>query len=213
MHKPTVTIGNEDEEIMQAQKECNLNYALASSLLLMERNDCSIGGTGVGKGGSVVCDLNVLFEEIANLSYAGDPRMDIGGEDPAKVHKLVHSPGQSERFWNLYRYGLEELHSKGLIHVTNGTTSQKTLEYNPCDMSTRSALFSMLPPRLKQFPSSSNGSGELSQLQLARAITDIVKPAARDQSIKGALTAGIVRSVRYAGAKFAKGALRKFPLL
>jgi mitochondrial translocator assembly and maintenance protein 41 len=41
-----------------------------------------------------------LYSTIAGISYTGDPRMTIGGDDPRKVHNIVHS--QLANFRRLY---------------------------------------------------------------------------------------------------------------
>jgi mitochondrial translocator assembly and maintenance protein 41 len=41
-----------------------------------------------------------LYSTIAGISYMGDPRMTIGGDDPRKVHNIVH--GQLANFRRLY---------------------------------------------------------------------------------------------------------------
>lgn len=41
-----------------------------------------------------------LYSTIAGISYIGDPRMTIGGDDPRKVHNIVH--GQLANFRRLY---------------------------------------------------------------------------------------------------------------
>jgi mitochondrial translocator assembly and maintenance protein 41 len=41
-----------------------------------------------------------LYSTIAGISYIGDPRMSIGGDDPRKVHNIVH--GQLANFRRLY---------------------------------------------------------------------------------------------------------------
>jgi translocator assembly and maintenance protein 41 len=41
-----------------------------------------------------------LYSTVAGISYMGDPRMTIGGDDPRKVHNIVH--GQLANFRRLY---------------------------------------------------------------------------------------------------------------
>merc|ERR1712003_392127 len=64
--------------------------------------------------------LSILFQCIAGLSYIGDPRLDVGGEDPEKVKKLVHgNKGQLSRFQNLYYPSLERFAKDGLLKLEN----------------------------------------------------------------------------------------------
>ena len=43
-----------------------------------------------------------LWEKIAGLSYAGDPRMGLGAENPDKVKNIVRGPGALEGFREKY---------------------------------------------------------------------------------------------------------------
>ena len=213
MHKPTASLeGYIDERVLEAQ-EVNLDMALSASLLLLS-GDCgatahNLGDANPGDMGDPYSSfgLSKVFEIISGISYAGDPRMDVGGEDPDKVAKLVRSPGQMARFWDLYRPHLLRMEQAGLITVgmSGNTRAHKGyIEFNPSDSAFQTELLGHLPKRLR----TRSSSDAQTSMKLCRMMSDIVRPAARYQSFKGLLTAGIVRSARYASAKFAKGALR-----
>ncbi len=51
-----------------------------------------------------------LWEQIAGISYSGDPRMSVpGAENPEKVKNIVRGPGVLENFRRLYGAALEEV--------------------------------------------------------------------------------------------------------
>ena len=91
------------------------------------------------------------------------------------------------------------------------TYDRTNIEFDLRDNATRRILWKSLPQRVNK--GTCYGVGielpETSAQYLSKCLVDIVRPAARRQSLKGLLTAGLVRSVQYAGAKFAKGAFRK----
>ena len=162
--------------------------------------------------------------------------MKVGGEDPHKIQKLVQAPGQLGRFHALYRGStnvkanddgrdndsltrgisiLKPLERAGLINI--GTDG---LEWDPYDVAARSKLIEWLPNVAKKpllVPSTTTTSSNtvipnyLTQQQetLAKILTSIVAPAARNQSFKGLFTLGLRKSIRYASAKLSKGLFRK----
>jgi translocator assembly and maintenance protein 41 len=236
LHKPTLTIpiegslpGKYDDELIRQQQQraqyFNLQAAVATALLL-----------------SPLASHNVswlqFYSQIASLSYTGDFRMAVGGEDPHKIQKLVQTPGQLERFHVLYRDGVEnhptintnstsvlnELEGLGLLSIED-----QGLQWNPQDVSSRTQLIQQLPPRIQRLllePSTSTTSPQgsfnpvedhslLQRLQqqqqdtLAKTLTSIVAPAARNQSFKGIFTFGLRKSMIYAATKLSKGLFRK----
>ena len=205
MQKPTVTVDGLEEcdRIALAQKQ-NLDMALAASPLLL-------GGSFISERSAAqtlqTYPLTSLFEQIAGLSYVGDPRMDVGGEDPDKVSKLVRSDGQEGRFYDLYNQSMANLQKVGVLDVVGSTGVAIDLN----DDATRRHLWRSLPKRVNRLGTCYGVGIETRQKSaqyLSKCLVDIVRPAARRQSLKGVLTAGIVKSVQYAAAKFAKGAFR-----
>ena len=201
MQKPTVNVDGLEEcnRIALAQTQ-NLDMALAASLLLL----------GGRPNSAQTVDLTSLFEQIAGLSYAGDPRMDVGGEDPDKVSKLVRSNGQEGRFYDLYRQSMANLQQMGLMEVVRRDDNVRAIAIDLDDDATRRHLWKSLPNTVNQGTCYGVGveTRHASAQQLCKCLVNIVRPAARRQSLKGIVTAGIVKSVQYASAKFAKGALR-----
>lgn len=182
LHKPTLPITIPPEQLVEAQNQ-NLASAVAATLLLLPRAQ-----------GELI-DWPTFYSQIASLSYAGDFRMKVGGEDPRKISKLVEAPGQLERFKSMYQPMLKRLETDGILSQTSST-----LEWNRQDVSTRKYLLDMLPPKL---------NGDKGIDNLADILASIVAPAARNQSFKGIFTLGFRKSVKYAAAKLSKGLLRK----
>mmetsp|Transcript_14072 Transcript_14072/g.30568 ORF Transcript_14072/g.30568 Transcript_14072/m.30568 type:complete len:389 (-) Transcript_14072:53-1219(-) len=201
MHKPTVTVEGLEQcdHVATAQKQ-NLDMALAASLLLLGSDTAHMANE------NKTYELTTLYERIAGLSYVGDPRMDVGGEDPHKVSKLVRSDGQEDRFYSMYRDSMSDLAKLGVI-----TFDRSNIQIDLHDNATRRKLWKALPQRVNKGTCYGVGieQPETSADYLSKCLVNIVRPAARRQSIKGLLTAGLVRSFQYAGAKFAKGAFRK----
>jgi translocator assembly and maintenance protein 41 len=212
MHKPIVSIelsptsSNENikshrtNEIDDAQRT-NLLSAVSASLLL---HSCSYDE----EHPSSISTSN-LYNTIAGLSYSGDVRMQIGAEDPNKVNKLVETPGMLERWDEKYLDTISNLESMGLLSMVarNSSSISTNLETNLSDIGIRKQLVQNLPLRLRNHSDLIVGSQ--GSLILRQELVKIVAPAARSQSIKGFFTAGVVKSWRYAMAKFSKGVLRK----
>jgi mitochondrial translocator assembly and maintenance protein 41 len=188
LHKPTLPLIS-DDQVIDAQLNRNLPYALATSLLLLDEIQAT------EPSNKTTATLSTVFQSIAQISYSGDPRMDVGGEDPNKVHKLVHgNEGQMERFRLLYQPILDDFSQRGLLSYHNYNTSDDTaIEWDA------SLLRQILPPRFA------------TTTRLQPIISSIVRGAARTQSLKGILTAGVAKSAQYAMAKFSKGLLRQVP--
>ena len=184
LHKPTLPIISNDDSILQAQAK-NLNAATAAALLLSQEQD------------SNSLSWLSLYRQIAGLSYTGDFRMQVGGEDPQKLNKLVQAPGQLQRFHGLYRPVLESYETAGVL----SQSSESGIEWNAKDPSSISYLWEQLPPSLQTIGNNSDA--------LAKALAAIVAPAARNQSFKGVFTLGFRKSIQYASAKLSKGLLAK----
>jgi translocator assembly and maintenance protein 41 len=209
LHKPTLPLyTTNDDEILELQEGYNLKYAMSTALLLLSDKKDQIHRQQI--------DVTDIFESIASLSYIGDPRFAAGAEDPMKVKKLVHSVGQIDRFQTVYKHQYQSLEKMGIMSV-NGSV----VEMNLMDISTRKSLYERLPPRLqsemkylfdKAAPdlgtdSSPDNIEEISKI-LTKSIANIVAPPAKIQSMKGLLTAGVLKSAKYASAKLSKGALK-----
>jgi len=203
LHKPTLSIINDDDNLLRAQTK-NLRAATAAALLLSIQSEPT---------STVVVPWLSLYQQIAALSYTGDFRMQVGGEDPQKINKLVKAPGQLKRFHDLYRPILKSYENSGLLSVSYSSSNDGGgLEWNPKDASTISHLWQQLPKSLQDGRSAivaNSYNTETGYDYLAKALTAIVAPAARNQSFKGVFTLGFRKSIQYASAKLSKGLLSR----
>jgi translocator assembly and maintenance protein 41 len=152
-----------------------------------------------------------IFSTIAQLSYAGDFRMILGAEDENKVKKLVQSPGQYKRWVELYKPPLEFLRGKGILDFTEGSDDNTfTVKCDLQDFSTRRELVNDLPNAIQRKLHASVDKGSyVTGNMLSSELMKIVSHASRVQGIKGLLTAGISKSIKYSVAKLSKGIFRK----
>jgi translocator assembly and maintenance protein 41 len=125
-----------------------------------------------------------LYLAISRLSYEGDIRM-LFAEDPQKVENIVNN--NFEHFAALYRPVLEEKCAKKELQELENDT------------------FGILDSRgLLEFPDgvafSEGATLETVQLQLRGK----VRRASVVQSVKGLLSAGMGRSLKYVGRKISK---------
>jgi mitochondrial translocator assembly and maintenance protein 41 len=141
LHKPVVSIYNanddncsgscDDNAMMRrrahdfhaAQQDCNLPAALSTALLLdwSERQQESTTSTTRCRG--TVTEASI-YQQIASLSYRGDPRMAVAAEDPLKIQKLVWgSAGQWARVQALYRPAVQRLVEAGILSVSSSTAT------------------------------------------------------------------------------------------
>ena len=170
--------------------------------------------------------MSQLYNTIASLSYTGDFRMQTGAEDPNKVTKLVETPGMLDLWDDMYSDTLDSLQDMGLLsvvkrnqsderNITNNGNNGKQLEADFNDMAMRKQLVQLLPQRLhKQSNAIVGNACDLRSIHqgtsiLRQELAKIVSPAAKTQSMKGFITAGPIKSWKYALAKFAKGRLEK----
>jgi pseudouridine synthase len=196
LHKPTLPLVYPPlpDWFVQAQHQ-NLQSATAAALLLMMMS-------GSGKNDR---SWETFFRTIASLSYTGDFRMQVGGEDPQKLDKLVRAPGQLGRFQDMYRPSLQLLERDGTISID----PQHGIEWNVNDSATIKHFQSFLPESIQsRLPSISNVDGQImAAAALSRVLAATVAPAARHQSFKGIATLGFRKSLQYASAKLSKGLL------
>lgn len=219
MHKPIVSIElslNSNEKIT-SKRTNEIDYAQRTNLLSAVSASLLLHSSSYDEECNSSISTSKLYNTIAGLSYSGDIRMQIGAEDPNKVNKLVETQGMMERWDEKYLDTISHLQRVGLLSmvVNNSSSISTNLETNLSDMSIRKQLVQNLPLRLRSHSDLIVGSIDKPEsllqgsLILCQELAKIVAPAARSQSIKGFFTAGMVKSWRYAMAKFSKGVLRK----
>ena len=218
MHKPIVSIDlsstndrdglnaepksyDMKQEVEEAQR-INLLSAVSASLLLQPPMSTQI------------LPASHLYNTIASLSYTGDFRMQTGAEDPNKIKKLVETPGMMERWDEVYSETLRNMEKSGVLSMMPNDDTLRCIEISLLDRSTRKQLVKNLPRRLQKHSDLIVGADDTKSLHngsnvLRHELANIVSPAAKSQSMKGFLTAGVGKSWKYAVAKFAKGRLRK----
>jgi len=203
LHKPTLPVVANDNNLLEAQTK-NLRAATAAALLLWPSSSST---------NTAAVPWSSLYRQIAALSYTGDFRMQMGGEDPQKLDKLVQAPGQLQRFQDLYRPILKSYETSGLLSVSHSSSNNVGggLEWDSNDSSTISYLRQQLPQSLREDNTATAASNNrvIGHDALAKALEAIVAPAARNQSLKGVFTLGFRKSIQYASAKLSKGLLSR----
>ena len=242
LHKPTLPIlSTNDEELIVAQTK-NLNAAIAAALLLSSSSslwkNSSVSSSSTNNVNPTSAPPSLswssFYQTIASLSYTGDFRMQVGGEDPEKIRKLVDSPGQIQRFHSLYQPILLDSYQKvGVLStatsMVNGSSNNDNaniddvvgggggLEWDANDPATMAYIQKQLPrsvqERINNKRRTNKNSGgyhsDDASNVLATILAGIVAPAARNQSVKGIFTLGVRKSIKYANAKLAKGRRKK----
>lgn len=131
-----------------------------------------------------------LFLSIASLSYLGDPRVKLRGEDPNKVRNIVDN--QYDQFDKLYSPVISQYLSQ-MVQVTDVDGGISV------DVSKMPEMVSQLPEQFQRRMDSHLGRNVAEKAK--KAVEKTVASAALVQSAKGIITAGVLRSWRYAKAK------------
>ncbi|KAJ1914112.1 Mitochondrial translocator assembly and maintenance protein 41 [Mycoemilia scoparia] len=200
MHKPTLVI--RDDPFVRVCGQVNLANAIRVALLMLPKNFTE----------------QELFTTVAGISYTGDARMKVGGENPNKVDNIVS--GQLPIMKKFYSSIIEGLHN--LEYISDDILQQ---DISP---KARAAMFRKLPKSIYEnlviqyrraggyVPVGQVGQSE-SQVEVEMteaivkddrikefthsALKSIISTPAITQSIKGVLTAGFSKSYQYAMAK------------
>uniref|UniRef100_A0A0M3HNP5 Phosphatidate cytidylyltransferase, mitochondrial n=2 Tax=Ascaris TaxID=6251 RepID=A0A0M3HNP5_ASCLU len=192
LHKPIMHIVPPTEAIASALRE-NRTSAVQAALLLLPDT----------------FNLEQFFSQIVSLSYHGDFRM-FFGEDKKKIEKIVK--GSSQHLHDIYVPILES-DSRTLVRGFRveqdlGTASiYHRMQLLPCtvlERLQRAANRRDAKQRDIEEVTFSLAHRLDASHQLADAIQSIVAPAALQQTIKNALSAGFVRSTIYSCNKIAK---------
>ncbi|KAJ2162084.1 Mitochondrial translocator assembly and maintenance protein 41 [Coemansia sp. RSA 552] len=194
MQKPTLTLRR--DPLMRISKQVNLTHAVRAALLQLPKNFTE----------------EELFRAIAALSFSGDFRMKIGGENPRKVHNIVEA--QLPLFKSRYGSIIEGL--PNLEHIGQGLLQQdmspkaraamlRKMPNNFYDRLVRQGRKAgvKLPPGLGAETVNSEKLVQIERIGEAtrKAIESIVAWPALTQSAKGVLSSGIAKTVAYVRAK------------
>ncbi|XP_037087397.1 phosphatidate cytidylyltransferase, mitochondrial-like isoform X2 [Pollicipes pollicipes] len=193
LHKPCRVLLPPANDDLQTAMKLNLQSALHTALLLLPSHFTE----------------RELYTKITSLSYTGDFRMWVG-EDKNKVANIVD--GQVAEFCELYAPARESLSE--YMEVVEGAGRQ--------DVSPAARLYhlTMLPRELQVCLARRwNRDGRHRDVEdvlraaacdiyssgvIVRGLGDIVRMRNIAQSVKGVLTAGVVKSVRYSARKLVK---------
>ncbi|OWZ33143.1 mitochondrial matrix protein import protein [Cryptococcus neoformans c45] len=212
LHKPVLTLIPPPPSLSSALST-NSHSALSLALLLLPPSFTEDG----------------LWEQIAGLSYSGDPRMSVpGAENPEKVRNIVRGEGAREGFREVYGALLRGLgirwkgKDKGDKEGWEWKGNGEEMMVRPDGSKYLLSLTLSLPLSLRQslavhYPtlSSASASSEHSsrvsvvedskfRANLSEALRKIIHGPALRQSIKGLFTAGPVKSFWYSLAKIGK---------
>lgn len=203
LHKP-IHILKHNETIENAII-CNKEYAVRTALLLIPK----------------LFDEFDLFTKIASLSYTGDPRM-IVGENPKKVINLVTPiiPLYRKEYEHILNKVATEVEIKTLQQVSSLSKAVDNIIKNdntykmysqPMTSDARWKLCENLPITMRNILLMNRRTiGSAPKKHAVRsAVSAIVYRAAVTQSLKGIVTAGVVKGSSYLLAKIAK----KFPIV
>lgn len=148
-----------------------------------------------------------LYETITLVSYMGDPRMAIGGENPKKIQNIVNK--QFTKFRHLYAPIMEHMVDGHTLVRTGGEVGRfEKKEFTPEYVS---SLVQQLPIGFRRTLGVTSPSGAMEfaldkkrRSRLILAVRQTVRIPAAIQTLKGVLTAGITKSVKYAWEKNSK---------
>lgn len=194
MHKPTLTLRR--DPLMRITKQVNLTHAVRASLLMLPKNFTS----------------RELFRTIAGLSFEGDFRMRVGGENPRKVEMIVDSqlPLFRSRYGSIIEglgnleYIGEDLLQQDMSPPARAAMLRK-MPNNFYDQLVKVGRKRgvRLPPGLgAETVNTERLVGVEAVDQMARqAVRNIVGRPAWIQSLKGIVSSGITKSLSYMRAK------------
>ncbi|KAJ2804517.1 Mitochondrial translocator assembly and maintenance protein 41 [Coemansia guatemalensis] len=194
MQKPTLTLRR--DPLMRISKQVNLTHAVRAALLMLPKN----------------FSTEQLFRTIAALSFYGDFRMRVGGENPRKVDNIV----EAQMLLFKYRYssiieGLPNLEyiGKDLLQQNMSPVDRaamlRKMPNNFYDKLVRQGRKAgiKLPPGFgaeKVNTEKLVAVDNIGQIT-TKAIESIVALPALTQSAKGILSSGLTKSISYMYAK------------
>ncbi|KAG8904451.1 Mitochondrial translocator assembly and maintenance protein 41 [Tulasnella sp. 403] len=199
MHKPIRII--KDDPRIRLTQQVNLASALRTALLTLP------------------CDFTErqLFEAITSISYAGDPRMSLPAENRGKVQNIVAAQTAQfrELYWRLasgmpgvrWPTGTRVIEQDGeprgrLVHLRKLPLNLlKRVEQHY--LASSPDLVAMREGDESAFWLKVAGDDNLSGV-ITEEVKNIVRRPATIQSLKGIVTAGPVKSIRYSATKVGK---------
>lgn len=172
-----------DFEIIQLANQYNLFSGLIVSLLINK---------------SQTITESKIYENITSLSYLGDPRMKVGGENPNKVKNIVSK--QLLKFKKLYSPMMQYLIDNKYL-IVNNSGDEFVINLSSTD---KLELIKWLPKNFRNVVLRDekllNDNKKLSKVLKSTLVNLVGKPSLI-QSIKGIFTAGITKTLKYMIAK------------
>lgn len=175
---------------IESVNQYNLQSALTLALLLAPKK----------------FDETRLYETITLISYLGDPRMDFGGENPKKVQNIVHK--QFDKFRQLYAPHLDAMVDGRTLTCTPGECYRFEQEPNSDQ---RGHMLLRLPIGFRRRLGLTDATSTHAlaadtkyRRRLVKAVRQTVGYPAAVQAAKGVLTAGVLKSLKYAWEKNSK---------
>ncbi|THH31480.1 hypothetical protein EUX98_g2703 [Antrodiella citrinella] len=196
MHKPIRII--KDDARVRLTQQVNLTSAVRTALLTLPENFSE----------------TELFERITGFSYAGDLRMSLPAENRGKVGNIVRKQGpQFKELYHRLVVALPGVHwpdySSSIQQDMSPHTRAAHLRKLPSHLSAMVTTHfdsAGLPPRESDesmYWSRLAGDARLPQV-LQQEMVKIVRYPSAVQSLKGIVSAGVGKSLRYSSAKIAK---------
>jgi len=192
MHKPLRII--KDDARVRLTQQVNLTSAVRAALLTLPESFSE----------------TELFERIARISYTGDPRMVLPAENRGKVGNIVRSQGpQFKELYHRLVVGLPGVHWPSHVqHIHQDVSPQaRSLHLRKLPVN---LIFHLKQRYGVQSKEEENaywvrlaGEEKLPDM-LDREMSAIVRWPATIQTLKGFLSAGMIKSVRYSTAKIGK---------
>lgn len=177
LQKPVKFIG---DSLISQVNQFNLRNAMIISILMRDTQ---------------IVTKEELYETITSLSYLGDFRMVIGGENPHKIRNIVSK--QMELFNRLYEPILDQLERENILEIRTENIHVKL------NKDFKYQLVNQLPInfRNKLFETYTNSKDTLIDRQFPKKLTQTIQKIVLGpsivQSFKGIFTAGVYKSLTY----------------
>ena len=201
LHKP-VNFVRDNDPMVKFLNQYNLKNALTLSVFML----------GLGKPTKVLIPETFserqLYEQITRLSYMGDFRMKVGGENPHKVKNIVEK--QFNLFKQVYEPIIDYFVHRGYL-VISESGPNKVFRANllvnhriqlvlTLPLGFRKQLYGMYQDKLiKEIAKDPKLADNMQSVVLRIIWLLLIK-----QAIRGVLLAGLIQLVKYALAKNAK---------
>lgn len=187
LHKPVKILVSDIE--IEAAIAINREHAVRTALLLMPQTFTETD----------------MYVKIASLSYLGDPRIAVGGENPNKVNNLVMP--KIPLYRDIYKNILSKLSRKANVQMLS---EERHYYSQDVSFAARWNLLLGLPLSMREmlliqgrrrFPASLSPP---SRVAIKEALSKIVSRASGTQSVKGMFTIGAIKTTSYLISKFSK---------